>query len=132
LATKSKSSCRAEADSNPYTVGAWEHLFGSGFCRETVIRSCGRFPVPNALHDPDWEANPDVKLNVLLYLGLPIVQPDSTLFGTICVLDRGTNAYNTSFENLIRQFRDMIEHHLSLIPRDQAHHVRCNCCSIET
>jgi PAS domain S-box-containing protein len=107
--------------SNPYTVGASEHLFGSGLYCETVIRSGGRLLVPNALDDPDWENNPDVKLDMLSYLGLPIVWPDSTPFGTICVLDSKTNTYNETYEKLIRQFRDMIEHHLSLIHREQQH-----------
>lgn len=111
----------SKGKSNPYTVGASERLFGSGLYCETVIRSGGRLLVPNALDDPEWENNPDVKLDMLSYLGLPIVWPDRTPFGTICVLDSKTNAYDDTYENLIRQFRDMIEHHLSLIHRERQH-----------
>ena len=88
----------SEGEFNPYTVGASEHLFGSGLYCETVIRSGGRLLVPNALHDPHWKDNPDVKLNMLSYLGLPITWPDRTPFGTICVLDSKTNGYNETYE----------------------------------
>ena len=70
----------SEGKSNPYIVGASEHLLGSGLYCETVIRSGGRLLVPNALHDPHWKDNPDVKLNMLSYLGLPITWPDRTPF----------------------------------------------------
>ncbi|GGA01101.1 sensor domain-containing diguanylate cyclase [Dyella caseinilytica] len=100
---------------NPYRVGDRERLHQSGLYCETVIRSDHHLLVPNALEDDDWKNNPDIKLNMISYLGFPIRWPDRTPFGTICVLDNKTNAYSDLHENLLMQFRDVIEQHLQLI-----------------
>jgi diguanylate cyclase (GGDEF)-like protein len=100
---------------NPYHVGDREILRDSGLYCETVIRSNSRLLVPNALVDEDWNTNPDIKLNMISYLGFPICWPDKTPFGTICVLDNKTNAYSGLHEDLLLQFRDVIEQHLQLI-----------------
>ena len=111
----------SQGESNPYMVGSCEHLFGSGLYCETVIRSGNRLLVPNAVVDPVWDKNPDIKLDMVSYLGLPIVWPDQTPFGTICVLDKKANGYDETYEKLIRHFRDLIEHHLSLILQEREH-----------
>jgi diguanylate cyclase (GGDEF)-like protein len=100
---------------NPYHVGDREILLDSGLYCETVIRSNDRLLVPNALEDADWNNNPDIKLNMVSYLGFPIRWPDKTPFGTICVLDNKKNAYSGLHENLLLQFRDVIEQHLQLV-----------------
>mgnify|MGYP001953189988 CR=1 FL=1 len=68
-------------------------LFDSGLYCETVIKSGKQLLVPDALADKDWENNPDVELNMISYLGFPILFPDGNPFGTICVLDNKKNAY---------------------------------------
>ena len=103
---------------NPYHPGDSEHLFGSGLYCETVINSRNRLLVPNALKDPHWQNNPDVKLNMISYLGFPLLWPDGRPFGTICVLDCKGNSYSDLYKRLIEQFRDLIEHHLALIDRE--------------
>jgi PAS domain S-box-containing protein len=100
---------------NPYHPGDSEHLFGSGLYCETVINSGHRLLVPDALTDPHWQNNPDVKLNMISYLGFPLLWPDARPFGTICVLDCKDNSYSDVYKRLIEQFRDLIEHHLALI-----------------
>jgi PAS domain S-box-containing protein len=100
---------------NPYHPGDSEHLFGSGLYCETVINGRNRLLVPNALIDPHWKNNPDIKLNMISYLGFPLVWPDARPFGTICVLDCKGNSYSEIYKRLIEQFRDIIEQHLALI-----------------
>jgi diguanylate cyclase (GGDEF)-like protein len=100
---------------NPYHVGDHETLHNSGLYCETVLRSERPLLVPNALEDQHWKNNPDIKLNMISYLGFPIRWPDHTPFGTICVLDHQHNAYSSLHENLLLQFRDVIEQHLQLI-----------------
>jgi signal transduction histidine kinase len=100
---------------NPYHPGDSEHLLGSGLYCETVINSRNRLLVPNALIDPHWKNNPDIKLNMISYLGFPLVWPDARPFGTICVLDCKGNSYSDIYKRLIEQFRDIIEQHLALI-----------------
>jgi signal transduction histidine kinase len=103
---------------NPYHPGESEHYIGSGLYCETVIRTRAPLIVPNALLDPDWKDNPDVPRGMIAYLGLPILWPDKTPFGTICILDKATNDYQEVHRRLIQQFRDILEHHLQLIYAD--------------
>lgn len=52
---------------------------------------------------------------MISYLGYPIILPNKKPFGTICVLDNKENAYSETYENLILNFRDVIQAHLELI-----------------
>ena len=70
--------------------------------------------VPNALTDKNWNKNPDIKLNMISYLGYPILLPDGKPFGTICVLDNKENAYSETYENLIKNFREIIQSQIEL------------------
>lgn len=109
----------SSSQGNPYHPGDHEHFLGSGLYCETVINSKGKLLVPNALKDEKWKKNPDIKLNMISYLGFPIVLPDQQLFGTICVLDNKENAYSKTFEEMIQNFRDIIQFHLELIYMNQ-------------
>lgn len=105
----------SRSDGNPYHPGDHEHLFGSGLYCETVINTKDKLLIQNALVDDKWKNNPDIKLDMISYLGFPIMLPDGKPFGTICVLDNKENAYSQTYENLIRSFRDIIQSHLDLI-----------------
>jgi len=100
---------------NPYETGATEHLWGSGLYCETVIKSNRKLLVPNALQDPLWIDNPDVKLDMIAYLGYPILYPDRRPFGTLCVLDNKTNAFSQTTEALMMRFKELLESHLALL-----------------
>ena len=72
---------------NPYKEGERAPFSREcGLYCEAVLRERRRLLVPNALADPEWEKNPDIALNMISYLGLPLLYPDGKLFGTICVL----------------------------------------------
>jgi len=105
----------SRSDGNPYKPGDHEHFLGSGLYCETVINTNDKLLIPNALTDEKWKNNPDVKLNMISYLGFPIVLPDKKPFGTICVLDSKENAYSETYEDLIKNFRDIIQSQLELI-----------------
>ena len=105
----------SQSDNNPYKKGKKEHLLGSGLYCETVITSKEKLLIPNALTDDKWKNNPDIKLNMISYLGFPLLYPDKKPFGTICVLDSKENVYNTTYENLIVSFKEVIEGHLELL-----------------
>ena len=100
---------------NPYHPGDHEHFWGSGLYCETVVNKNHELLVPNALLDEAWKNNPDVKLNMISYLGYPIRWPDGKPFGTICVLDCKTNSYSDKYKGLITHFRDIAETHLEII-----------------
>jgi signal transduction histidine kinase len=100
---------------NPYHPGESEHFSGSGLYCETVVAKNHELLVPNALLDEAWKNNPDVRLNMISYLGYPIRWPDGWPFGTICVLDCKTNSYSEKYKRLVTQFRDIVEIHLEII-----------------
>src|SRR5260370_1286230 len=102
-------------EGNPYHPGESEHFSGSGLYCETVVTKNHELLVPNALLDEAWKNNPDVRLNMISYLGYPIRWPDGKPFGTICVLDCKTNSYSEKYKRLVTQFRDIVEIHLEII-----------------
>jgi hypothetical protein len=85
-----------------------------------VITKKERLLVPDALADPDRNDNPDVKLDMISYLGFPILFPDGKPFGTICVLDSKQNSYSSTVEELLSNFRKMIEGNLELLYMNRA------------
>jgi len=105
----------SSSEGNPYHPGDREHCEDSGLYCETVIKSKSKLLIPDALADEHWKNNPDVKLNMISYLGFPIFLPTKKLFGTICILDHKRNEYSLVIEQLMLKFKDMIESHLELI-----------------
>ncbi|MBF0572349.1 MAG: GAF domain-containing protein, partial [Desulfamplus sp.] len=105
----------SKSKGNPYHPGDKEHFLNSGLYCETVIKTNNKLIVPDALADEKWKNNPDVKLNMISYLGFPILWPDDKPFGTICVLDKKANEYSLIQETLITKFRSIIESNLELI-----------------
>ena len=105
----------SDTDNNPYTPGDREHFVDSGLYCETVIKNNSMLLVPNALDDEEWKDNPDIKLNMISYLGFPIELPDKTPFGTICVLDNKENKYSDLYKDLVAGFRDSIERDIELL-----------------
>jgi len=105
----------SQSEGNPYKVGDKEHLIGSGLYCENVINEKKMLLVPNALKDKDWDHNPDIKLNMISYMGFPLLYPDGRVFGTICILDSKENIYNDNIRELLFQFKQVIEDHLHLL-----------------
>jgi len=105
----------SEGDENPYAAGDKEHLWGSGLYCETVLRERAPLLVPDALADPDWDANPDIALGMISYLGYPIRAPGGAPFGTLCVLDREKNEYSDIARKLLVRLRDLLEAELALV-----------------
>jgi hypothetical protein len=87
--------------------------------RFSVINTRQKLLVPDALADEDWKNNPDVKLNMISYLGFPIKLPDGDPFGTICILDKKRNSYSMTVEQLMLKFRGIIENDLEILYLNQ-------------
>jgi formate hydrogenlyase transcriptional activator len=68
--------------------------------------------VPDALVDEEWKSNPDIKLGMISYLGLPITWPNGDIFGTICVLDEKNNNHSELHTKLLSQIRDLMQEDL--------------------
>ncbi len=103
----------SHTDGNPYSPGDSEGLRGELYC-ETVIADQALLHVPNALKDPVWDHNPDIKLNMISYLGLPLTWPDGEPFGTICVLDSKERDFSGMTEAVMSKFASLINSELGL------------------
>lgn len=109
---------KSNSKGNPYPEGGSDSL-GHGLYCETVIGNNAELLVDNALKYEEWKDNPDVKLNMISYYGLPITWPDNDFFGTICVLDNKENIYGDTFKELISEFKISIEKDLELLCQTQ-------------
>lgn len=112
----------SETEGNPYQEEHGESYQDSGLYCEWVVRNEEPLLVPNALVDPDWDQNPDIKLGLPSYMGLPLKRPDGLVFGTLCVLDSKENAYSDKDRSLMERFRDVIEKDMALIEAHQRIH----------
>jgi two-component sensor histidine kinase len=99
---------RADVPSNPYPPDGKDHL-GHGLYCETVIGRNSTLYVPNSLLNDKWKDNPDVKLNMNSYLGMPLTWPDGEYFGTICVLDSQEVPSGEEYRELMRFYKGVIE-----------------------
>jgi PAS domain S-box-containing protein len=103
----------SKSANNPYHIGYKEHWDGM-YC-ETVIKSQSKLKVVNALKDEQWNKNPGLKLGMVSYVGFPLNFPNGVPFGTICILDRNENAYSEEHEQLLMQFKRVVELDLAMI-----------------
>ena len=99
---------------NPFHVGDAESLNGNLMCK-TVIDSQQMLIVDNALKSQRWCDNPDAKLGLISYCGLPINWPTGKAFGTICMLDNKENGYTDSERQLLILFKNMVENSLTIL-----------------
>ena len=99
---------------NPYVVGDTFTLDSGLYC-DTVMRDRRLLLVRDALKDPEWDRNPDLKHGMIFYLGLPLAWPDGSIFGTICVLDLQTNEQAITYTDLLVQFKDVVESDLEYL-----------------
>ncbi|WP_146209306.1 ATP-binding protein [Coraliomargarita sinensis] len=93
---------------NVYEEGAKEHL-GCGLYCETVVANREDLSIVDALKDPLWADNPDVPLGMIAYYGVPLLWPDGSIFGTLCILDSKENKFSDKIKRLVNGFRTAIE-----------------------
>ncbi|WP_070966262.1 sensor domain-containing phosphodiesterase [Vibrio sonorensis] len=103
---------------HPYSIGEREPLDQGLYC-ETVVESQHQLLVPNAIKDPQWENNPDIKLGMIAYCGLPLSWPNGEAFGTICVLDTKENHYSKTYQDLLLSFKQSIESQLATLYKNE-------------
>jgi len=104
----------SDTSANPYKAGDRELLAGSGLYCQKVIERQEMVLVPDARRSKEWMNNPDLRHNLVSYLGFPIRWPDGTIFGTFCVLDDKGNEHSPAMIDLVGRMRDLIEGHLKL------------------
>lgn len=108
----------SKSDGNPYKQGDKEFFENSGLYCEHVIKTRKMLMIPNALKDKNWHENPDIELNMISYLGLPIILPNGDPFGTICVLDNKENHYSEQYIQLLTHLRDLVQYYFIALHND--------------
>lgn len=101
-------------DGNPYPTDMAFELNSGLYC-DRVMEDRSLLVVPDALEDPEWSRNPDLEHGMVFYMGLPLVWPDGSIFGTICVLDREDNAKARHFAGLLEAFKATVDGDLRLL-----------------
>lgn len=99
---------------NPYSLETKFELNTGLYC-DTVMADRRLLVVRNAAQDPAWRSNPDMKHGMVFYMGFPLVWPDGSLYGTICVLDREENEPATHYADLLDEFREVVDLDLKLL-----------------
>lgn len=105
---------RSRGEENPYAVGLRFQLNENLYCYG-VLSKGGELLVEDALCDPDWDDNEDLKFGMSFYIGYPLQWPDGSAFGTICVLDRQRNPQALTFRTGLAEFARVIEADLKLL-----------------
>ncbi|MFO7820010.1 MAG: GAF domain-containing SpoIIE family protein phosphatase, partial [Halanaerobacter sp.] len=100
-------------------IEAGERFELAGLFCEEVIKSDKKLLVPNALKDERWQDKPGLETGLISYLGFPLKWPDGDFFGTICVHDKEEMEHNPRWEELMKQFKELIESNLELIYQNQ-------------
>ena len=103
---------------NPYEADEKANLNTGLYC-ETVMATRAMLHVPHALEDEHWKDNPDVALNMISYLGVPLVWPDDEVFGTICVLDSKKRVYQQRYVDLLWEIKRAIEADFQVMDQQQ-------------
>lgn len=103
---------------NPYEEDEKASLNTGLYC-ETVMATRTLLHVPNALEDAHWDKNPDVALNMISYLGVPLEWRPDDVFGTICVLDSKTRNYPEQYISLMWEMKKSIEADFQVIRHNQ-------------
>ena len=98
----------SQSADNPYVEGTEDSL-GHGLYCETIIGRNAMLEIHDSLESPDWKDNPDVKLDMISYLGFPLRWPDGAVFGTISSLDSKKREYSHSFTELMKTFQEIVE-----------------------
>ena len=108
---------RSLTEENPYEAGEKANLNTGLYC-ETVMSTRETLHVPNALEDPAWRDNPDVCLNMISYIGMPLIWPDSSVFGTVCILDKKKLNNSVNYLKLVQQIKETIELDFKMLDRN--------------
>jgi len=108
----------SQSTGNPYHPAEKAQLNTGLYC-ETVIASQAALQVPDALSDPHWKDNPDVALNMIAYLGVPLFWREQEIFGTICILDNKRREFDEKYIALLWELKKIIEADFKIIQQQE-------------
>lgn len=107
----------AKSLENPYKAGD-KVLMAKHYC-ESVVTNNQKLQVSFAPEDPSWKNAPEIDYGMVAYLGYPVCWSSGHMFGTICAIDNKKNQFGKIYENVLNEFKELIEAHLSLIEKNE-------------
>ncbi len=102
------------SEGNPYEVGASFQLDSRLYCHSVLTRR-EVLIVRDAYKESRWQDNQDLDHGMSFYIGYPLIWPDGSLFGTICVLDCRDNPTALHQRDLLAEFAGLVENDLALL-----------------
>lgn len=94
-----------ERPSNPLRLHARLELTADTYCYH-VITSRQSMHIPDTADDPRWEKPP---MGMRAYVGVPLLWPDGTVFGSMCMMNQEPGAFAPQIVTMLEQFRAAIE-----------------------
>lgn len=83
-----------------------------------VIQAREKLIVPDATKSDFWKDSEGARAGFIAYAGVPVMQPDGDIFGSICLFDRKPNTFEGPTLRLMEEFADIINGHLALIAKN--------------
>jgi len=105
---------RSESEGNPFARDELARLDTGMYC-DAVLKTRRLLLVPDALADREWNANPDIKVGMISYMGVPVAWPNGDIFGTICILDSKRNEHSDLYRKFLFQCRDVLQADLTTL-----------------
>lgn len=119
VARESSSGCEILVASsnvdNPYSAGLiFDESIGV-FCSKVVSAKLDLVSVANS--DGWGSHSASVDSNFDTYIGYPILNPDKSVYGAICVFGRGATTIDKQCRELVKHFKSVIEFDLKLLEK---------------
>jgi len=80
-----------------------------------VIQAREKLIIPDAARSEFWKDSPGAQAGYIAYAGVPILQQDNEIFGSLCLFDRKPNEFKGPVIRLMEEFSEIVTAHLSLI-----------------
>ncbi len=98
---------------NPLPSGTRMQMDGV-YCTDIAVKK-QMLHINDAGSEEQWSDSPTAKAGIIAYLGVPLLWPDGTVFGTLCAVDTCKREWEEKAVNLLKTLKDAIESHLTLV-----------------
>ena len=112
----SSKSCRAS-----YPPGSLHHLTGNSWYAP-LLRDGDALRICDASEDQRWQHSPELKQGMTAFMGLPLLWPNDSVFGAICIMDAQAQDFQHSHQELLERFQALLNMQLNLL--FQLHNVK--------
>lgn len=99
------------AKGSPFRVGD-RHLIEGHYC-EDVLRYKRSLFIDDARAHDRWRKSPEVATGLISYFGCPLLWPDGTLYGSLCLFGTAPRQISPSHRALVKHICELIEGQLA-------------------